>query len=72
MSRDAFLYWWPVVARLSGVLGAFGQAAYAVVSHQAADVAFLGFCGALIAAPTIFPADPVPRKGGAGENEKGA
>jgi hypothetical protein len=25
MSRDAFLYWWPVVARLSGVLGAFGQ-----------------------------------------------
>jgi membrane associated rhomboid family serine protease len=72
MSRDAFLYWWPVLARLAGVLGAFGQAAYAVVSHQAADVAFLGFCGALIAAPTIFPADPLPRKGDAREGENSA
>lgn len=69
MSRDAFLYWWPVAARALGVLGAFMQAAYAVATRQGADVAFLGFCGALVAAPTIFPADPLPRKGRNGENE---
>lgn len=55
MSRDAFLYWWPVLARVAGTFGAFGQAGYAVITHQSADVAFLGFCGVLIAAPTIFP-----------------
>lgn len=57
MNRDAFLYWWPVVARVAGVVGAFAQAGYAVATSQSADIGFLGFCGALIAAPAIFPAE---------------
>lgn len=53
--REAFLYWWPVVARACGILGAFVQAGFAAATHQSADVAFLGFCTGLIAAPTVFP-----------------
>lgn len=53
--REAFLYWWPVVARACGVIGAFIQAGFAAATHQSADVAFLGFCTGLIAAPAVFP-----------------
>lgn len=60
MSRDDFLYWWPVVARVVGIAGAFAQAGYAVITKQSADVAFLGFCTALIAAPAIFPSESPP------------
>lgn len=52
--RNGFLFWWPVTARLLGVLGAFADGAYAVVTHQSADAGILAFCGALIAAPSIF------------------
>lgn len=61
MSRDDFLYWWPVIARVCGIAGAFVQAGYSVATQQSADVAFLGFCGALIAAPAIFPAEETIR-----------
>lgn len=57
MNRDTFLYWWPVVARVVGVLGAFGQGGYAVATGQAADAGFLAFCGALVVAPIVFPAE---------------
>lgn len=57
MNRESFVYWWPVIARMFGVLGAFVQAGYAVVTKQSADAAFLAFCTALIAAPSIFPAE---------------
>lgn len=63
MSRDDFLYWWPVAARVIGIAGAFAQAGYAVVTRQNADVAFLGFCATLVAAPWIFPAETSIDKG---------
>lgn len=54
--RDDFLFWWPVTARLAGVLGAFAEAGYAIATRQSADAGVLAFCGALVAAPTIFAA----------------
>ena len=66
MDRDTFLYWWPVVARVAGVLGAFGQGAYAIATHQSADPGFLAFCAALVAAPTVFPA----KEGGKNGNDR--
>lgn len=52
--RDDFLFWWPVTARVVGLLGGFGQIAYALLTKQAPDAGGLGFCGALIVAPAIF------------------
>jgi hypothetical protein len=76
MSRDTFLFWWPVVARLAGMIGGFSEAGYALIHHQGADVGFLGFCGALIVAPAIFtvddkkPPDPPAVQTAAPEEEK--
>jgi hypothetical protein len=55
MDREKFLYWWPVVARVLGVVGAFFQGASAIATHQSADAGFLAFCGALVVAPVVFP-----------------
>jgi hypothetical protein len=52
--REIFLYWWPVLARLVGIIGAFIEAGYAIATHQPADAGFLVFCGTLIVAPIIF------------------
>lgn len=52
--RNDFLYWWPVLARVVGIGMALGQGAYSAITHQSADVAFLGFCGVLVAAPIVF------------------
>lgn len=57
-SRDRALYWWPVIARGVGAVGGVGQIALALLTHQSADVAGLGFCTALVAAPAIFPTEP--------------
>lgn len=74
-NRDAILYWWPVIARLGGIVGAFIQAGVALATSQSADVAFLGFCGALVAAPAIFPTDASSRKapkGGTNADDRNA
>jgi hypothetical protein len=52
--RDFFFYWWPVAARVAGVIGAFAEAAYAIITHQSADAGVLAFCGTMILAPTVF------------------
>jgi hypothetical protein len=52
--RDVLLFWWPVVARYGGFLGAFGFGSYAAVTHTAPDAGILAFCGSLVLAPIIF------------------
>jgi hypothetical protein len=48
--RDLFLYWWPVTARIAGVLLAMHQALLESVERPS----ILAFAGALIVAPNIF------------------
>lgn len=52
--RNQVLYWWPVIARLGGLIGAFGFGGYAAITHTAPDAGILGFCGALILVPSVF------------------
>lgn len=52
--RDDFLFWWPVVARLGGLIGAFAFGGYAALTHSAPDAGLLAFFGTLILVPTIF------------------
>lgn len=52
--QRAFLYWWPVFARVCGIGGAFANVTYAMFSGQNADAGFLAFCAGLIAAPAVF------------------
>jgi hypothetical protein len=53
-TRDDWLYWWPVLARVTGILGAFGQAIATTVFHTQTDPGFIAFCGTLIIAPAVF------------------
>ncbi len=52
--RNNLLFWWPVIARLAGLVGAFSFGGYAALTHTAPDAGILGFCGALILVPSEF------------------
>lgn len=52
--RNQFLYWWPVVARLFGIIIVVVEMAITAVSPEPADPAILAFAGALIVVPFIF------------------
>lgn len=52
--RNDFLYWWPVIARIAGLMGAFGFGGFAAITNTAPDAGVLGFCGALILVPSVL------------------
>lgn len=51
--RTAFLHWWPVTARVAGLLGGLIAGAYAIATGERADAAFLSWCAGLLIAPSI-------------------
>lgn len=50
--RDRFLYWWPVTARVAGLLIGF----YEMAVKKVSDPSMLGFAGALVIAPVVVDA----------------
>jgi hypothetical protein len=53
-SREAFLHWWPVAARIIGLVGGLAAGAYAIITGNRADPAFLSWCaGLLLVAPAV-------------------
>jgi hypothetical protein len=66
--RNDFLYWWPVIARIAGLAGAFGFGGFAALTHSAPDAGILGFCGALILVPSVM--DVQDRRNGKRESRR--